>query len=119
MNYSFKKDERIFKRDDIESLFKNGKSDFVFPFKLFVLEYKKTNVEKNKILISIPKKKYKTAVKRNHIKRKVREAYRFKKNLLENPNKYFHIAFIYIGDEKPEFSLIEKKMIKCLKKINA
>lgn len=119
MDHSFKKDERIFKRDDIELLFKKGKSDFVFPFKLFVLEFEKNSKEVNKILISIPKKKFKTAVNRNHLKRKIREAYRLNKNLLANSEKYFHIAFIYIGDEKPEFSLIEKKMIKCLKKINA
>lgn len=58
-------------------------------------------------LISVSKRKIKTAVKRNRIKRLFRETYRTQKqplfSLLEKQNIQILVAFIFVGDEKTDF----------------
>ena len=57
------------------------------------------------ILISVPKKRFKHAVKRNHVKRQIREAYRVNKHILldalqakETPTKMI-LAFIWLDNK--------------------
>ena len=70
------------------------------------------------ILISVPKKKFKRAVKRNRVKRQIREAYRknkfILKDVLDKENKKAAIAFIWLGNELYESSDIENKVVKLL-----
>ena len=70
------------------------------------------------LLISVPKKKFKRAVKRNRVKRQIREAYRknkfILKDVLEKENKKAAIAFIWLGNELCDSSEIESKVIKLL-----
>ena len=69
-------------------------------------------------MISVPKRKFKRAVKRNRVKRLVREAYRLNKHglitLLNRQNKRMDIAFLYLKDELPEFTEIEKSVLKAM-----
>lgn len=46
-----------------------------------------------RIMVSVPKKNFKRAVKRNLLKRRIREAYRLQKNILEGMDT--DILFIY------------------------
>lgn len=79
-----------------------------------------------KLLISVPKKRFKKAVSRNHIKRLIREAYRLNKpDLMEKwqaDGKYFALAFVYIGSDIPSFQDLDevvKRIIEKLKSIEA
>ena len=66
------------------------------------------------ILISVSKLRCKMAVKRNRVKRQIREAYRKNKYLLvdelQRREKRLAIAFIYLSDELTATAELEEKM---------
>lgn len=76
-----------------------------------------------KLLISVPKKRFKKAVSRNHIKRLIRETYRLNKpDLMEKwqaDGKYFALAFVYIGSDIPSFHDLEIVMKRIIEKLNS
>lgn len=124
MRQSLKKSERLKKRDDIQRLFKQGDSIFEFPIKLYHLAVE-AGEDKAPIHfgVSVPKKKFKRAVDRNLLKRRIREAYR-KHNL--NLKSHFHkddrkllIMPVFLGDEIADYSLIEDKIILLLQRLQA
>lgn len=65
------------------------------------------------ILVSVSKKHFKAAVKRNMMKRRMREAYRKNKHLLDpcwtkKPSKGVDMAFIWICGDIVETAVVEK-----------
>ena len=87
MNDSLKltlpKVERLNSRILIERLFTGGsKSLPAFPLRIVYMPVEGENLPAATILISVPKKRFKRAVKRNRVKRQVREAYRKNKHIL-------------------------------------
>jgi len=120
MKFTFKKYERLYKKKDIDNLFASKKSIFSYPFKIFIKEIEKnSDSDLSKILISIPKKKFRKAAKRNSLKRLIKEAYRLNKHIIFDDDKYFHIAFIYVGEQNVEYKSIVKQLIKALELIKA
>jgi len=67
--------------------------------------------------VTVPKKNFKSAVKRNQIKRLLRESYRTNKPLLFNNSKAnFAFLFLYLGKEIPKYREIESDMKAILQK---
>ncbi len=68
--------------------------------------------------VSVSKRMFKTAVMRNRIKRKVREAYRLNQRILfdhiDNKNIKLAFMFVYIGKELVPYKEIELKMKQLL-----
>ena len=88
-NHTLCKAERLHSRKLIEKLFGGGQSRSMSAFPLRVVYLAPTSPsDDNKstampqMLVSVPKRYFKRAVKRNRIKRQVREAYRRHKFLL-------------------------------------
>ncbi len=81
--FTFKKAERLKSRKVIELLFKDGKSFGAYPLRLVFLknEEPRSNAPVQ-FTVSVPKRSFKSAVARNRIKRKVREAWRLNKHWL-------------------------------------
>ena len=76
----------------------------------------------NQILVWAPKSLFKHAVDRNRLRRLMREAYRLNQDILTSNSangliSNFQIAFNYIDKEIQPYAVVEKAVIKALKKI--
>jgi len=73
------------------------------------------------IMISVPKKRFKRAVKRNKVKRQIREGYRKNKqellNVLNEKEHGLAIAFIYLSNEILATNLIEDTIKQILERL--
>ena len=80
MAATFSKEERLCGKTAISSLMNQGKWGRLGHFKFCFLS--RDAQEVNRIMVSVPKKNFKRAVRRNLLKRRIREAYRTQKELL-------------------------------------
>ena len=122
MDASFTKRERLSSFKEIQALMKKGETFFHYPFKV-VYQHIRLEAEDeapaNAIIVSVPKRNFKRAVKRNQLKRRIRESYRLNKGLLEAPcGCRTNALFVYVSKEILEFSHIEKKLKEVLVKIS-
>ena len=106
--------ERLDKKKIIEKMFAGGSRSFsVFPLRVVYLPVEELEADAS-ILISVSKRRFKRAVKRNRVKRQIREAYRVNKhellNILVERKCRIAIAFIYLSDQLVESSIIEDRM---------
>lgn len=115
---TFKKEERLCSKITIDKIFAEGIPLFVFPFRLLYLPLEKGSDSPVKVLFSVPKKKFKSAVQRNLIRRRMREAYRLNKNaLLEQLTEQgmaLALVIIYTDKKAGNYAKIEKQLIKLL-----
>ena len=79
--HTLSKDERLHGRKDISRLIAEGKFGGVQGLRCCVRP--DNGLAYSRIMVSVPKKLFKRAVKRNLLKRRMREAYRLQKELLE------------------------------------
>ena len=117
--FTFPKQERLSWKRHIDQLFAHGRSFVAFPLRVIYLPVEEDALSaRASVLISVPKKKFKRAVKRNLIKRRMREAYRIHKHelfdALANNRQRMLVAFLYLDKEILPFSEIEKAMQKAL-----
>ncbi|GAB6122830.1 ribonuclease P protein component [Dysgonomonas termitidis] len=112
------KEERLYSTKSIDKLFSSGESFVAYPLRIVYLIEDETCIDKQivSILVSVSKKKFKRAVKRNRVKRLVKEAYRLNKgvyqDLLHSGGKRIGIAFLYLKNELPVYAEIEKAILK-------
>lgn len=101
-----KKKERLSVGTDLSRLFASGRYGFTDGFRYC---YRMGNeLPFNRIVVSVPKKCFRRAVKRNLLKRRIREAYRMNKNLLPvNAEKGgTDIIFIYRTKDILDFNAV-------------
>jgi len=114
--FGFPKAERLCGKKKIEELFADGSSFFLHPF---LVKYLPVVQGPHRLLITVPKKKFKRAVDRNRIKRLIREAYRLHKHrLCDQPDVFFHVGFIYQDNSILPYAEIEQKVIILLKRLS-
>lgn len=119
--YTLDKKERLNSKAVIERLFAGGSKSFPsYPLRVVYMpqETDEKDVPAASILISVPKKRFKRAVKRNLVKRQVREAYRKNKHLLldalASKNKRLVLAFIWLDNNIHSSAEVEEKVKKLL-----
>lgn len=103
---TLKKKERLSVGTDLSRLFASGRYGFTDGFRYC---YRIGNeLPFNRIVVSVPKKCFRRAVKRNLLKRRIREAYRLNKNLLPvNAEKGgTDILFIYSSKDILDFNAV-------------
>ena len=143
MPNTFPKHSRLCGQLRIARLYKEGERFVVWPLRV---TYKPiTDIQSpitNQILVWAPKSLFKRAVKRNRLRRLMREAYRLHQDILqaepvlqqggpagenrealivplgkEAGQRSYLIAFNYMDKEEQPFEVIEKALCKALKKI--
>ena len=102
----------------IDQLFSKGKVITKGPLRLVYTKITTQGNNELQFLISVPKKRFKLAVSRNRIRRVISEAFRLNINQLRNSlqelDKQYAIAIIYIGKKEVSFEIIEEQLQKAL-----
>ena len=106
----------------IEKVYTEGKSVTSFPLRAVFLELTPEEQEPTAaILINVAKRRFRHAVDRNLLKRRIREAYRTGKHefidTLNNDNCKMAVAIMYIDTKKSSTEYLCKKMNKLLQGI--
>ncbi|MBN2589508.1 MAG: ribonuclease P protein component [Sedimentisphaerales bacterium] len=105
MNYSFSKEKRICSNNQFVSILKNGKC---VRSRLFAIYIAPNECGFSRLGISVGKS-FGNAVKRNRIKRLVREAFRLNQN--EIPCGYDYLVLIKKKIEQPTFEQIQEAFL--------
>ena len=119
------KRERICSQKLTEQLFNSGKahSMVAFPLRAVYMSIPREEQEPQaSILVSVSKRYFKRAVKRNRVKRLVREAYRLNKHILTDrltasPGMALAIAFLWLDPKLHSFHQVENKVKQLLQRI--
>jgi ribonuclease P protein component len=121
--YTFTKEERLCNKKLIDQLFHNGSSFLCYPFKVSWLIATDPQLFPAQVLFSVSKKRYKKAVDRNQIRRRIREAYRMHKqeylySLLSDADKNIVFSIGFVGKNIAPYDFIEKKILKLLTQLS-
>ena len=121
MPHTLHKAERLCRKKLIGEMFSGKARSFTcFPLRVVYLPVAEQPCSAT-ILVSVSKRRFKRAVKRNRIKRQVREAYRLNKQLLlptlEQQGQQVAIAFIYLSDQLVPSSHINEQMKRILHRL--
>lgn len=121
IRFTFSKKERLSSKKNIQELFTKGSSFYFYPFKIVYLPQPSQSEAPvmHRVLFTVPKRRFKHAVTRNYIRRRMREAYRLNKAELYRhfPSTPLLLAFIYVGKEKPAFELVNSKLKASLSRL--
>ena len=118
--FFFPENERLCLQNDIDRLFSSGKSFVSYPLRIIYLPVTRSDDSESgiSILVSVPKKRIKRAVKRNQIKRLIRESFRLNKHAFSDyfkqKGEHLHLAFIYICNDVKPYPVMEKAVQKAL-----
>ncbi len=123
--YTLGSQERIKSKKLIDTLFSGGNSRSlaVFPLRVVYVTGQRTADEPQaQMMVSVSKRHFKRAVKRNRIKRQLRETYRLNKALLleplaRKPQTILYLAFIWQADTLYPTAAVEESMKTLLHRI--
>ena len=114
MDATLPKAERLCGKTAVVSLFEAGKSISAGCLRCKYLV--RADEAPSRIVVSVPKRNFKRAVKRNLLKRRMREAYRRQKDLLV-PS--VDVLFIYTSSEVQPYEVVYADMAKLLQALSA
>jgi ribonuclease P protein component len=112
--HTLSKQERLFKRKSIESLYAHGKS--IKTPAIICLYHPLEDVSEFPVqaLFTAPKRRFARAHDRNRIKRLIKEVYRKEKQVLydhlNNKGEKLSLAFIFTGNRIPDYDYVEQKI---------
>ncbi len=119
--YYFRKEERLSSVKLIDELYSQGSSFSFYPFRI---TYKLTETEGPpvKVVIAVPKRKFKLAVERNRIKRQIKEVYRHLKEdylypELQSRGIQMNLMIVFTSNEIITTTSIRKKLNLALERL--
>lgn len=115
MDEGFRKIERISSRRQEEELVSGGTVIFRYPFKAYYRSGTPQGIPR--IIISVPKRRFKHAVDRNLVKRRVREAWRTSARR-QMPAGGYDILFVYVGKTIEDYGTVKRKIGEIVEKIS-
>ena len=118
MKLTFGKNEKLKSKKAIETLFSEGQSYVSHPIRIVYKVNPKLDYN-IRVGESVAKKKFKHAVDRNLLKRRIKEAYRLNKPLVQLPDDVsVDILFIYTSSKISDYAKIDKSMKEILTKLD-
>ena len=124
MNEGLPKEQRLYKKKSIDLLFGKGRGFNLYPFRVVVHAHPSENDEPSipRVLVSVSKKRFHHAIKRNRVKRLIREAWRKNKSQLvlncENHKVTFDLALVYTATTILSYQEVEKKVKQLSLRLN-
>ena len=125
--FSLPQSERIDSKKQIDRLFRGGgsKAMSAFPLRVvYMLEESEPGSRgpQAQMMVSVPKRCFKRAVKRNRVKRQLREAYRLNKHLLDawlqqHPGRRLSMCFIWTADSLHGTDGVTRQMASLLTRL--
>ena len=120
-NFKLTQAERLCGKKRIDALFTSGNSFIVYPYRIVYGSVSDTDNVPVSMFVSIPKKRFKRAVKRNLIRRRIKEAYRKNKHILtdtlQSQETALDMAILYLDREILDYQTLEKKLKDLLQKL--
>jgi ribonuclease P protein component len=115
------KHERLKHRKLIGQLFSKGHSFLVYPYKVVWMAAPTPGEAPVNVMFAVTKRSFKAAVKRNRMRRLMKEAYRLNKGELYTSlmakNRGIVLGFIYLGNELKTFQETSDKILLILRRL--
>lgn len=115
IRHTLPKKEKLCGKTGISKLLADGKHGNIPGFRFCYLT--ENQLDYNRIMVSVPKKIFKRAVKRNLLKRRIRESWRLQKETLNATG--VDILFTYSTKEILDFKEVQAAVAKIIEKINS
>ena len=121
------KQERVCSKLLIDRLFNGGKSHSMsaYPLRVVYMYMQAEDIANDEpntqLLVSVPKKCFKRAVKRNRVERQVREAYRRNRSIVSeklSDGCRLVMAFIWLDPKLYDTAVVEVKMKNLIQRIS-
>ena len=114
--------ERICKENDIQALFDKGVGVTVYPYRvIYLFHHDESRPVTVRLLVSVSKKRFHHAFKRNRVKRLVREAWRKNKaelyEICQRDNISVDVALVYTATVIHSYEEMMKKTRKAVQEI--
>ena len=121
-NNKLTKSERLSRKSTIDKLYAEGRSVAAFPLRAVYIPLEAEEGEPTvSILIAVSKKRFRHAVDRNLVKRRLREAYRLNKHnfveTLQQQGGRMAIAILYLDKQHHSFQHLQTRLRKILQMI--
>jgi ribonuclease P protein component len=121
MDFKYPKKEKLCSKLAIDQIFAEGKAIYEAPLKIIWAVVELPEDVPVQSLTTVSKRRFKRAVKRNLLKRRMREAFRLNKNSLYQivavKNIKLGLIIIYNSSVTLPYAQIEQAMKKCLERI--
>ena len=120
MRFTFPKSEKLKSRKRIQYVFSEGTAVKKYPVKLVFAYPEKIDGVTIQATFVVPKRLFKSAVKRNKIKRQMRETYRLHKHeITGDSDRTAALVFIYYAHETLSYDRIERAIEHIIQQFNA
>tara|TARA_B100000768_G_C10983400_1_gene250835 strand:- start:31 stop:405 length:375 start_codon:yes stop_codon:yes gene_type:complete len=112
--FEFPKKQKLCNESVIKEMFSNGQSLTTSALRLVWKEGIKKDEQAVMSIIVVPKKKIRLAVKRNVIRRRMKEAYRLNKieleNMLKTKKLQLNVAIVYQKEKILPYKIVEQEI---------
>jgi ribonuclease P protein component len=123
MNFAYPKKERLRSKILIDKIFESGLKQYNSNLKIIWLPHILPEQVPVQSLVSVSKRRFKRANKRNLLKRRLREAFRKNKNdfykSIENAGIQIALVIIYNSDSLSDFKSLEKNLLIAFESIKS